>query len=137
MPNQEVREPTRNVVIIAPIWLQNVFSLWLQAKENVKWVICAATFEALALSSFIEPKNETDKYVHLIPSLVIFFAPPALAINQVQKIKQLWPTTILLVLADTKQVELRKAGSDFVLSKTFSSEQFLNMMARLPWEPSS
>ena len=129
---------------MAPIWLQNVLSLCLQAYGKATSVICAETFEALpfdapATCGFLRLRGEEAVQTRsftiacLVPGLVIFFAPPApaLAAAQVQKIKLMWPTTHLLVLTDTAQAELQEAGADLILPKQFSAEQLLNTIQQL------
>ena len=137
MQHQEVSEPIRSVVIVAPIWLQNVLSLCLQAYGKAASVICAATFEALPFDApclrgeQAARTRSVGKLAPLVPGLVIFFAPREEAVAQVQKLKQMWPTTHLLVLADAAQAELQAAGADLMLPKEFSAEQFLNTIQQL------
>jgi len=120
MPNQEFREPTRSVAIVAPIWRQNVLSLWLQVVGKFELVTCTTTFEVLPFYSR--------------PDLVIFSASSELVGEQVQKIRLMWPETHLVVLADAAQAELQAAGADVVLSKEFSPKQLLNAIEQLQCE---
>ena len=91
MPNQEIREPTiKNVAIVAPVWRQNVLSLWLQMVGKIEVVTCTTTFSSFNAS--------------LVPDLLIFCAQREQIEGQIQTIKQLWPTTrLLVVVEDTKQ----------------------------------
>ena len=94
MPNQEYTEPTsKKVVIVAPIWLQNTLSLWLQVVGKIEVVTCTTKFEALPFD--------------MGPDLVVFSAAQEQAEAQIQKIKGIWPTARLLVVyEDSKHTSL-------------------------------
>ena len=117
MPNQELKKRSRSVAIVAPIWLQNVLTLWLQVVGKFELVTCSTTFEA-------QPLERT-------PDLVMFSASIDKLGEQVQKIRATWPETHLVVLADAGQAELQTAGADVVLSKELSSKELLNVIHKL------
>ena len=116
MENQEFRNPTR-VAIVAPIWLQNVLSLWLQCVGKIEVVICSVTFEPLSSE--------------LVPDLLILSAEVEPLLVQVEEVKALWPTTYLLVLCDSTEVELLEAGADMVLCQDFSAQQLFEVTSQL------
>ena len=116
MQNQESSSSTITMkcVIVAPIWLQNVLSVWLQVVGKMELVICATTCSSLDFN--------------LVPDLVIFSAADESAYAEVQKIKQMWPTARLLVLVDETLQEslIEEAGADVVLLLGVSSPRLLS-----------
>ena len=110
---------------MAPIWLQNVLSLWLQVVGKFKIITCTTTFEALPF--LLVPSPDALKGTSLVIA-------DELTVAQVQKLKQIWPTTYLLLLADAAQAELLLAGADDVLPKTFCPDLLLKAIDE--WEAS-
>lgn len=111
--------PTR-VAVVAPVLLQNAFSVLLQAVPNMNLVVCS-TVQEQPPDLVLLDANKHDRQ----------------ACNQVRQIKTSWPTTRLLVLIEytRQQALVRAAGADVVLLKGASPKRLLNVIYQLRQEP--
>ena len=120
MPNKQSKAPRcKSVAIVAPAWMQNTLSLWLQELGKIELVIGTTQFSALNIS--------------LVPDLLICFVPSEQVEAQIQLIKQKWPTTRLLLIVEEPQsldfaCKVRQYAPDVTLLFEPSIKQLLSVI---------
>ena len=123
--NSPAQEHIR-VLIIAPVWHQNVLNLWLQVTGEMTFVTCTTSLGKI--------KRSTDIFATAYDWVILSTHSPNVCLERdIPQIQERWSTTHLIVLAHDEHVSgsVADTNPDIIWIKSDTPTQLVKALASI------
>ncbi|MEM7538683.1 MAG: hypothetical protein AAF639_41350 [Chloroflexota bacterium] len=127
MPNtQSTKSEYIHVLIVAPVWQQNVLNLWLQVTGKITFATCATSLNRL--------DECTDTFAIAYDWVILSTHAPDVRLDRdIHQIQDTWATARLIVLLHDAQVSgaAQDTNPDVTWVRSDTPAQLINVLGSL------